>query len=211
MLLLCSQAHQSTLYAFLDVTVRVRLHQRRAVTRAYGAELQLAASCSGSKISRASTEGLRHVCDEVVGREGFKLFPRAMTTQHAHRTDRRARVCTFEHFKSGRRGFLDDWIKHADVRFRFEKLFSDFQRGGFPHSSVFGSTRGQKAPPFSLSAYQASQVRAQRRGALWAVAQHSRRPADNLGLTSSPCDEEAHNLLTSRIISADMQLPGQVQ
>ena len=67
MLLLCSQAHQSTLYAFLGVTVRVRLHQRRAVTRAYGAELQLAPSCSGSKISRASTKGLRHVCDEVVG------------------------------------------------------------------------------------------------------------------------------------------------
>ena len=128
------------------------------------------------------------------------MFRSGLTANIASKTANGAQVCAFEHFKSGQRGFLDDWIKHADVRFCFEKLFSDFQRGGFPHSSVFGSTRGQKASPFSLSAYQASQARAQRRGALWAVAQHLRRPADNLGLTSSPCDDEAQNLLTSRII-----------
>jgi hypothetical protein len=129
----------------------------------------------------------------------------AATTQPRTGQTGRDRVCAFEHFKSGQRDFLGNWIKRAEMRFRFVKRFSDFQRGGFLHSSVFGSnTRPKKSHlfPLRLSKLRKRELSDAKR---FGPSHILRRPADNLGLTSSPRDEVVYNLLTSRIIVlADM-------
>jgi hypothetical protein len=167
MLLLCSQAHQSILSAFLDVTVRVRLHLKCAVTQANGAELKLAASCRASKISRASADGLRHVFDEVVGREGFKLFPLGYDDA-ACAPDRQAEI-EFVHSSASNPAsalFLTTGSNTLTCASASRSALAIFNEGASRTHQYSAQTRDQKAPPFSLSAYQASQARAQRSEAL---------------------------------------------